>query len=150
MKKTVHKLAAITATLCIGTFFLSTILVEVFGSPEAIATVKSLIVMPGLFLLVPAIAATGATGFAMSKSRKGRLLEAKKKRMPIIGANGIIILMPAAIFLDQWAAAGTFDIWFYLLQGVELLAGAVNLTLMSLNIRDGLRLGGKLPARSKT
>ncbi|MEW8079184.1 MAG: hypothetical protein AB2822_14005 [Candidatus Thiodiazotropha endolucinida] len=150
MKKTVHKLAAITATLCIGSFFLSTILVEVFGSPEAIATVKSLIVMPGLFLLVPAIAATGATGFAMSKSRKGRLLEAKKKRMPIIGANGIIILMPAAIFLDQWAAAGTFDIWFYLLQGVELLAGAVNLTLMSLNIRDGLRLGGKLPARSKT
>ncbi|MEW8001030.1 MAG: hypothetical protein AB2540_12325 [Candidatus Thiodiazotropha endolucinida] len=150
MKKTVHKLAAITATLCIGTFFLSTILVEVFGSPEAIATVKSLIVMPGLFLLVPAIAATGATGFAMSKSRKGRLLEAKKKRMPIIGANGIIILMPAAIFLDRWAAAGTFDIWFYLLQGVELLAGAVNLTLMSLNIRDGLRLGGKLPARSKT
>ncbi|MEW8141599.1 MAG: hypothetical protein AB2776_09380 [Candidatus Thiodiazotropha endolucinida] len=150
MKKTVHKLAAITTTLCIGTFFLSTILVEVFGSPEAIATVKSLIVMPGLFLLVPAIAATGATGFAMSKSRKGRLLEAKKKRMPIIGANGIIILMPAAIFLDRWAAAGTFDIWFYLLQGVELLAGAVNLTLMSLNIRDGLRLGGKLPARSKT
>ena len=149
MKKTVHKLGAITATLCIGSFFISTLLVELFGSQEAIATVKSLIVMPGLFILVPAIAATGATGFALSKNRKGRLQEAKKKRMPIIGANGILVLLPAAIFLDQWATSGAFDTRFYLLQGMELIAGAVNLALMSLNIRDGLRLGGKLPARSK-
>ncbi|MFG6179603.1 hypothetical protein ACGTN6_20380 [Halomonas sp. THAF12] len=149
MKRTVHKLAAIAATLCIATFFLSTLLVELFGSQEAIATVKSLIVMPGLFILVPAIAVTGATGFALSKNRKGRLLEAKKKRMPIIGANGILILLPAAIFLDQWASSGAFDTRFYLVQGMELIAGAVNLALMSLNIRDGLRLGGKLTARSK-
>ena len=149
MKKTIHKLAAITATLCIAVFFLSTLWVELFGSQEAIATVKSLIVMPGLFILVPAIATTGATGFAMSKNRSGRLLEAKKKRMPIIGANGILILLPAAIFLDQWAASGAFDTRFYLLHGAELVAGAVNLALMSLNIRDGLRMGGKLSARRK-
>ena len=149
MKKTIHKLGAITATLCIGVFFLSTLFVELFGSQEAIATVKSLIVMPGLFILVPAVAVTGATGFASSKNRKGRLLEAKKKRMPIIGANGILVLVPAAIFLDQWAASGALDTRFYLLQGLELIAGAVNLVLMSLNMRDGLRLGGKLPARRK-
>ncbi len=149
MKKTVHKLAAITATVCIATFFLSTLLVELFGSEEAIATVKSLIVMPGLFILVPAIAATGATGFALSKNRRGRLLEVKKKRMPVIGANGILTLLPAAIFLDQWAASGAFDTRFYLLQGVELVAGSMNLALMSLNIRDGLRLGGKLSALRK-
>ena len=132
------------AFLCIATFFVSTILVELLGSPESIAIVKSLIVLPGLFILVPAIAITGATGFALAKERKGRLIDNKKKRMPFIGANGLLILLPAAIFLDQWAASGSFDTRFYIVQGLELLAGAINLTLMSLNIRDGLKMTGKL------
>jgi len=42
------------------------------------------------------------------------------------------------------AAAGTFDATFYLVQGLELLAGATNLGLMGLNIRDGLRMSGRL------
>lgn len=147
MKTTVHRIGALTATLCIAAFFTSTLVVELFGSQDAIATIKRLIVMPGLFILVPAIVATGISGFATSKNRHGRLLEAKRKRMPFIGANGILILLPAAIVLNQWAAAGNFDNWFYLVQGLELLAGAVNLALMGLNIRDGLRLAGKRPAR---
>ncbi len=147
MKKIIHRFGALLATLCIGSFFISTLVVELFGSQETLATVKSLIVMPGLFILIPAIAATGATGFSLSDNRKGRLLEAKKKRMPIIAANGILILLPAAIILDQWASAGVFDTKFYLLQSVELLAGATNLTLMGLNIRDGLKLSTKKPSQ---
>ncbi len=143
MKQLIHRIGAITATICIALFFTSTVVVELFGTVESVATVKSLIVMPGLFILLPAIAATGATGFALGKNRQGRLFEAKKKRMPFVGANGVLILLPAAIFLDQWATAGAFDARFYLVQGLELLAGAVNLTLMSLNIRDGLRMSGK-------
>lgn len=138
----IHPVTAIIATLCIATFFLSTILVELFGSHESIAMVKNLIVMPGLFILVPAIAATGGTGFTLSKGRKGRLVEIKKRRMPFIGANGLLILLPTAIFLDQWATSGSFDTTFYIVQGLELTAGAVNLTLMSLNIRDGLKMTG--------
>ena len=147
MIKTLHKLAAIIATLCIASFFFSTIVVELFGSQDTIAHVKSLIVQPGLLILIPAIAITGITGFAMSKNRKGRLLETKKKRMPIIAANGLLILLPSAILLDQWASVGTFDTAFYVVQGFELIAGAINLTLMSLNARDGLRLSGKRPVR---
>ena len=143
MKHLIHRIAAIVATLCIATFFTSTILVELFGSSESIAMVKSLIVMPGLFILIPAIATTGGTGFALSKERSGRLIDAKKRRMPIIGANGLIILLPAAIVLDQWASAGTFDTRFYSLEALELIAGATNLMLMGLNARDGLRLSGK-------
>ncbi len=144
MKSKIHPIAAVVATLCIATFFTSTILVELFGSQEAIATAKSLIVMPGLFILVPAIALTGATGFACAKTRKGRLIDSKKKRMPFIAANGILILLPAAIVLDQWASAGAFDYRFTILQAIELTAGAINLTLMSMNMRDGLRMAGKL------
>jgi hypothetical protein len=50
--------------------------------------------------------------------------------------------------LDSWAAAGRFDTTFYLLQGVELIAGAINIGLMGLNIRDGLRLSGRLRKKS--
>ena len=140
----IHPVAAVIATLCIATFFASTILVELFGSHESIAMVKNLIVMPGLFILVPAIAITGGTGFALSKNRKGRLVGNKQKRMRFIGANGLLVLLPAAIVLDQWASSGSFDTKFYIVQGLELLAGATNLLLMSLNMRDGLTMAGKL------
>ena len=143
MKTKFHLFGAVVATLCIAIFFTSTVIVELFGSVEVITTVKRLIVMPGLFILIPAIAVTGGSGFSLGKGRKGRLLEAKKKRMPIIGANGVLILLPAAILLDQWASVGAFDTKFYIVQGLELTAGAVNLSLMGLNIRDGLRMTGK-------
>jgi hypothetical protein len=144
--KQVHFIAGLLATLTIATFFISTVIVEVFGSHEAVAAAKALIVMPGLFVLVPAIAATGGSGFYLSKSRQGRLVDSKKKRMPFIAANGLVVLIPCAIYLDRWAATGTFDSTFYLVQGLELLAGATNLTLMGLNIRDGLRMSGRFRA----
>jgi hypothetical protein len=146
MSKKAHFIAGLIATLTIATFFLSTVIVELFGSHEAVAIVKSLIAMPGLFILVPAIATTGGSGFALSKSRQGRLVDSKKKRMPFIAANGLLVLLPSAIFLDRWASAGSFDTAFYLVQGVELLAGAVNLTLMGLNIRDGIKMSGRFRA----
>ena len=143
MTHIIHRIAAVTAAICIATFLISTITSELFGSYETVATVKQLIVMPGLFILVPAIAATGGTGFALAKTRKGKLIQAKKKRMPFVGANGLLVLIPCAIVLDRMASAGTFDITFYSIQAIELLAGAVNLTLMGMNIRDGLRMSGR-------
>ncbi len=144
MPKRIHLIAGILAPLCIATFFLSTVLVELFGSPAAVAQLKSLIVTPGLWVLIPTIAAAGGSGFFMSRSRRGPLVAAKKKRMPFIAANGLLVLVPCAIWLDRWAAAGAFDTPFYVLQAVELVAGAVNLTLMDLNVRDGLRMAGRL------
>jgi hypothetical protein len=146
MPKQIHFIVGLLATLTIATFFISTVIVELFGSHEAVATVKALIVMPGLFVLVPAIAATGGSGFFLSKSRHGRLVESKKKRMPFIAANGFLVLIPSAIFLNRSAAVGAFDTTFYLVQGVELLAGAANLALMGLNIRDGLKMSGRFHA----
>lgn len=144
MPKRAHLVAGILAPLCIATFFLSTIGVELFGSHEAVAQLKSLIVMPGLWILIPAIAAAGGSGMFLGSSRKGRLVDAKKKRMPFIAANGLLVLVPCAIMLNRWAAAGSFDNRFYLVQAVELVAGAINLTLMGLNVRDGLRMAGRL------
>ena len=143
MKSMIHKIASLLATLCIATFFTSTLIVELFGSEEMIALVKSLIVMPGVFILVPAMAVTGATGFALAKERKGRVVDAKKKRMPIIALIGMFVLLPAAIYLNSWAAEGMFDSKFYILQAIELVAGAINLTLMIKSMKDGKKLVGK-------
>ncbi len=142
MKTTIHAIAGITAFLLILTFFTSTVAVELAGNEEAIASVKQWIVY-GLFALVPAIAITGAMGAVLAKNTISNLASAKKKRMPIIAANGIAILIPAAIYLDHLATAGDFGTAFYLAQTLELLAGATNLLLMALNIRDGLRLTGR-------
>jgi len=146
MPKNIHFIGGLLATLTIATFFLSTLGVELFGTHETVAMVKSLIVMPGLFILVPAIAATGGSGVFLSRSRQGRLVEAKKKRMPFITANGLLVMIPCAIFLNRWAAAGTFDTTFYVVQTLELLVGVVNLTLMGMNIRDGMKMSGRFRA----
>lgn len=53
-----------------------------------------------------------------------------------------------ALLLDYWAATGHFDAGFYAVQAPELLAGAANLVLMGLNIRDGLRLSTRLGTRT--
>lgn len=140
----IHRLAAPIAIFCIATFFSATIFVELFGTSASIATLKSLIVWPGLFILAPSIAVAGASGFALAKARSGRLIQQKKKRMPFVGVNGILVLIPCAVLLDIWASAGTFDTRFYVVQGIESLAGAINLILMGLNMRDGLRMSGRL------
>lgn len=144
MPKLAHLIAGILAPLCLATFFLSTLLVELFGSHAAVAQLKALIVTPGLWIMIPAIAAAGGSGLFLSKSRKGRLVDAKKKRMPFIAANGLLVLVPCAIVLNRWAAAGSFDTTFYAVQAVELIAGATNFVLMGLNVRDGLRMSGRL------
>ena len=72
-------------------------------------------------------------------------IASKKHRMPFIAGNGLLILIPAALYLARLASRGEFGTLFYAVQAVELADGAINLALMSLNIRDGLRLTGRLP-----
>jgi hypothetical protein len=139
MKSILHAIAGGIAFISILVFFSATVIVEVGGDPAAIARAKAAIVQ-GLWLLIPALMLTGASGLALARGRSGRLLAAKQRRMPFIAGNGLLILLPAALLLDRWAAVGQLDGMFYTVQAVELLAGAVNLTLMGLNIRDGVRL----------
>jgi hypothetical protein len=95
--------------------------------------------------MIPRIhAAAGGTGFKLLGSRSGALALAKKRRMMIIGPNGVLVLMPCAFYLANLAADGQFTGPFHAVQAIELVAGLVNLTLMGLNIRDGLRLTGRI------
>ncbi|WP_324752043.1 hypothetical protein [Roseovarius sp. Pro17] len=67
--------------------------------------------------------------------------------MPFIAANGLLILIPSALYLSFKAQTEVFDMGFYTIQKLELIAGAVNITLLGLNMRDGMRMKGKLRRR---
>jgi hypothetical protein len=144
MMKVIHPVAGTIALLTIVTFWLSTTLTEVFASQPIVTTVKRAIPW-GFLLLIPALVTTGASGFALAKGRpRAGLVGAKVKRMPVIAANGILILIPSALFLASKARAAEFDTAFYAVQTLELIAGAANIVLLGLNVRDGLTMTGRL------
>jgi hypothetical protein len=139
MLRRIHPIAGIVGFLTILTFWVSTVLVEAFGTDAEILAVKTGVLW-GMVVLIPALAAAGGTGFRMAGPTPAGLVLTKKRRMPFIAANGILILIPCAIYLQRLAAAGDFGLVFYSVQAIELVAGATNITLMGLNIRDGFRM----------
>jgi len=143
MLKKIHPIAGVIGFLTILTFWSSTVVSELFSTPEGIAAVKAMI-LKGMFLLIPAMIIVGASGMKLGVRRKDAPACAKKKRMPVIAINGLVILLPAAIFLESRASAGQFDTTFFIVQTLELVAGATNLLLMGLNIRDGRKMTAHL------
>lgn len=134
-----HALAGILAFACIACFWLSTLVAELFLDTRAVVWVKQAIPYAFLFF-IPLMALAGASGFALGGKGPHPRLQAKRRRMPFIAANGLVILIPAALYLSAKASAGAFDGGFYGVQALELVAGAVNLGLMGLNLRDGREL----------
>lgn len=148
MKRRVHAGAASLALLFIATFWTSTVVAELFLSTAAVTLVKQGIAC-ALLGFIPVIAITGATGFSMGGKSSHRLIVAKRRRMAFIAAIGLLVLVPSAIFLALQAQAGSFDGSFYSVQALELAAGAVNLVLIGLNFRDGLRLRHRQPLQAR-
>ncbi len=146
MKTRMHATAGVVGFLTIATFWTSTIISEAFGTHSEIAMVKNAILW-GMTVLIPAMALAGGSGMSLGQGRSEEEVIKKTRRMPLIAGNGLLVLLPSAIFLATKANAGTFDTAFFAIQGVELAAGAFNLTMMGLNIRDGLRLRVQGPAR---
>ena len=146
MTKIIHPIAGAIALLTVLAFWLSTIVSETFGTPAQIVTVKTMIPW-GFLVLIPALIATGGSGFRLGMKFRNDLVSRKRGRMPIIAGNGLLLLIPSALYLSSKAQAGAFDEAFYAVQVIELIAGAVNITLLGLNMRDGFRLTRKLPPK---
>lgn len=146
MPKLIHPIAGALALCCIALFWTATVISEVFMGETTVIAVKTPIPW-GFLILIPAMAAAGASGFRLGGKWRGKLVSAKKRRMPIIAANGGLVLIPSALWLASKAQAGDFDTAFYVVQTVELMAGALNITLLALNMRDGLRMTAGRRAR---
>ncbi|MEZ5840409.1 MAG: hypothetical protein R3D02_08255 [Hyphomicrobiales bacterium] len=134
-----HAASGAVAMAIITSFMGATIVSEAFFGPGAIAATKRFIVL-AIPLLVAALAAAGASGFRLGRGWQSATVARKRRRMPIIAGNGIIVLVPAALFLSSRAGAGLYDTAFYAVQIAELAAGAVNLVLLGRNFRDGLSM----------
>lgn len=119
---------------------------ELFLSADAVLATKRAILY-GLAILVPLLMITGGSGFALSRTRTGSIVTAKKRRMRLVAMNGMLVLAPSAVVLYWKAAGGFFDATFVAVQSIELLAGAAQLVLLGLNVRDGLLLSGRVRMR---
>lgn len=139
MKKTIHAVSGAIALVTIVAFWTSTVTAELFGSPDQVAAVKTA-VLYGFAVLIPAMAIAGGSGFSLGAKWRGPVVAAKRTRMKIIAATGLLVLVPSAIFLAWKAGQGAFDTAFMVVQGIELIAGASNITLLALNMRDGMAM----------
>jgi hypothetical protein len=135
----IHVSASILALLTIAGFWTSTVITELFLGEASVVALKTTLPW-GFLLLIPAMAVAGITGIKLARGRRGGVIGTKLARMKIIAANGVIVLLPSAFFLAFLAGRGEFGISFYLVQALELVAGAANLTLLGLNFRDGRKL----------
>ena len=145
----IHAAAGFVALTTVSIFWLSTVTVELLGDAATVAAVKTWVLI-GMVVLIPAMIVAGASGFSLGKGSKSPVVARKKRRMRIIAANGLLVLVPSAFVLSRFADAGRFDTLFAIVQTIELVAGAVNIALLSLNMRDGLSLRRKaIPARAK-
>jgi len=142
MVKAVHPVAGVLALAIIALFWLSTLVSELMLGADMVVLVKTTIPY-GFLLLIPAMAAAGGTGFRLARGRDGGLIATKARRMKLIAANGLLILVPSAFFLAARAASGNFDWAFYLVQVLELAGGATNIVLLGMNMRDGLKMVAK-------
>jgi hypothetical protein len=147
MVRRVHRLVGLFALTLIVLFFVSTIAVEVIGDHRAVAAVKTLILI-GVCVLVPSMAAAGVTGRLRARNRRGPIVRGKLIRTGVIAAIGLLVLVPCAVTLQRLSAAGDFGGPFRVVQAIELLGGAVNIVLMSLNVRAGMIMTGRIRRRS--
>lgn len=135
----VHRGASFLAFALLVLFWTSTILSEWKGELSWIRRVKTFI-LSAIPILVIAMAVAGITGSKLAPKAKKGVLATKRLRLQIMAGNGVLVLIPSAVALWWMISQSEPSSSFYSVQAIELIAGALNLTLLGLNIRDGLRL----------
>lgn len=143
----VHRLSALLALFLLSSFWLTTLVSELFLDVGAVVATKRGIVL-ALTLLVPCLAALNFTGEHMTRRLTGPLVARKRRVLRFMGANAALVLVPSALTLFWLSRDGSLESAFYAVQALELIAGATNLTLLGINIHAGLKLAGRLRRRS--
>ena len=143
----IHLTAAIGAVTLIVTFLVASAVTELIGNRGDVHGVRQWIVF-GLPLLVGCLATAALTGRRLARKSKAAVIRRKQRRMQVVAAAGIAILVPCALILDELTATTSAGSVVTALEITELLAGALNLTLLMLNFRDGRGLSRpRQPAR---
>jgi hypothetical protein len=143
----IHTGTSALAMITVVTFFTSTLIIEFSGSVEEIAALKENIffALPLMLVTMPLV---GLSGKKLAGKSRAPLVQRKLKRMKLIAINGFMLITLATL-LYVLSRDLRLDTAFYLLQGLELLLGAVNISLMVLSVRDGMLLSGRLRKKQK-
>jgi hypothetical protein len=146
--RTVHLVASLAALTIIALFLVATIASEMLGDEGQVASVKASIA-GAVGILVPTLAVAGLSGKRLAGASRSPMVLRKKRRMAAVAATGVLVLVPCAVILDRLAAEHSFGLTFGVLQAVELVGGASNVTLLALNFRDGMALRGQRRATGR-
>ena len=143
----IHVVATAVAMVTILSFFTASLYAETVGDTALILATK-IAILYALPLMIFAMPTLALTGNILAGKRQSPLVRIKQRRMKAVAINGMI-LVALAVFLFTRAHGGRIDPVFLSAQAVELLLGAINLLLLGLNVKDGLRLSGKVERSSK-
>ena len=136
-----HAASGAVALVTICAFWLSALAVEIVLAPAGTVAVRTAILY-ALPVLVVALAIMGGSGARLAGRSKSPIIRAKQHRMAVAAANGLLILVPSAVFLGWCAQEGDLGMTFAVVQIVELVVGATNFVLLGLNMRVGMAMRG--------
>ena len=143
MIKTIHPLAGALALLTIAAFWPSTAFAELFASEATVIIVKTAI--PWSFLaLIPALMVAGGSGLYAGGKAAWRYHRYEDQAHAADCSQRHFDPDPLGAIPRTKVSAGEFDTGFYVAQAIELAAGAANIALLGLNMRDGLKMKGRL------
>jgi hypothetical protein len=135
----VHLTAAVGAITVITAFLAVSAVTELAGSPGEIRAVRQGIML-ALPLLIACLATAGLTGRRLAGRSRSAVVRAKKLRLAAAAVVGLAVLVPCALFLAHLTAAHVAGPATTALEATELAFGSLNLSLLALNLRDGLRM----------
>jgi hypothetical protein len=137
--RTVHLVASLAATLSVTVLLTATLLIEPTASDSGVRLLRRAVLL-GLPVLVVFLIAAGVSGRRLAGGSALPVLRRKQRRLAVAASAGALALVPCAIALDRLATRGYFGQAFTMLEITESALGAMNLTLLVLNTRDGFRL----------
>lgn len=112
--------------------------VELTGDAATIADAKR-VALYAIVLLAPVMIALEQSGKRLAANSHEPFVRRKQRRLFALKVNGVCILIPSAIVLDRLSHAGQINTLFYAVKALLVLAASMNLILLALNFRDGLR-----------
>ncbi len=142
----VHLGASLGAVSVIVMFLASSAITDLTGNAGEIRVVRHAIVY-ALPLLAACLASAGLTGYRLAGGSSSPVLRRKQRRLKAAAAIGLAVLVPCALILNDLTTSVTSGAAVGALEVTEMVFGALNLCLLSLNLFDGLRITHRTPAK---
>ena len=147
MKTLIHASAGTFAMLFLLVFLAAMLFSELKYQPADMISVQQVIFQTiGFYFFL--LLMSGGIGLLLGKERKGRIVEMKKKRMLAIIACSIFILLPCNYVLSNYDLDSGGMPFMRTLEGIEVIAIVILITLLGFNFKDGTRLTAVPPSAS--